>query len=123
VKYSFVTALTTGAIFVAPLSAQSFAGTWNAAMNTPGGAVEFTLQFQQHGDTLTGIVSRSGGDVNLLGTVVRDSLQFSYTITYNDHPLVMTVSARVVGDSLKGNIDFGGQGGDAFWAARSAKKP
>ncbi|MGH7582648.1 MAG: hypothetical protein ACREL5_05435 [Gemmatimonadales bacterium] len=104
------------------LPAQSLAGTWDAAMNTPGGVVEFGLVFHVQGDTVTGTVKRSQGDVPLSGVVVGDTVSFSYTITYNDHPFDLTMTARIVGDSLKGTVDFEGQGSDLFWARR-VKEP
>jgi hypothetical protein len=107
----------------APAGAQSIAGNWNAAMHTPGGVIPFGLAFVQHGDTVTGVVHRDGGDVPLTGTMSRDTISFSYTISYNDHPLTLTMTAAVVGDSLIGTVDFAGQGYDQFWAARERQAP
>ncbi len=115
----FVTSIS--ALFVvaaAPAAGQSVAGNWNAAMHTPGGVIPFSLTFAQHGDTLSGTVHREGGDVPLSGVVMRDTVSFAYTITYNDHPLTLTMTAAMVGDSLIGSVDFAGQGSDEFWAAR-----
>jgi hypothetical protein len=105
------------------LSAQGVAGDWAAAMNTPGGAVNFGLALMVKGDTVTGTVHRSAGDVPLFGRTKGDSVVFAYTVQYNGHDLTLTMAAKVAGDSLLGSVDFDGQGSDAFWAARLKRKP
>lgn len=107
----------------ATLAAQSVAGHWDAAMNTPGGTVPFGLALTQTADTVQGTVERSAGNVPLFGTVARDTIVFSYTITYNDHPLTLTMTARVWPDSMVGMVDFAGQGSDQFWARRPKPAP
>jgi len=100
-------------------AAQSLAGRWDAAMNTPGGEVDFGLILQVKGDTVTGTVKRAQGDVPLSGMVHGDSVWFSYTVLYNDNPFTLTMTARIAGDSLKGMVDFEGQASDLFWAHRA----
>jgi hypothetical protein len=105
-------------LLTAPAAAQSIAGEWDAAMNTPGGVRPFKILFVVDGDKVTGTVKRTAGDVPLTGSLKGDTVGFSYTIDYNGNALVMTVIARVAGDSLKGIVDFGGNAQDEFWAAR-----
>ena len=50
-------------------AAQSIAGEWDAAMNTPGGVRNFKIIFEVKGDTLTGTVKRGAGDSQLRGTI------------------------------------------------------
>ena len=104
-------------------SAQSVAGEWNASMNTPGGTREFKIIFQVKGDSLSGTVKRASGDVPLSGTIKGDDVTFSYSIAYGGNPLTLTVTAKVTGDSMKGSIDLGGGGQEAFSATRSAAPP
>ena len=116
--------LLAGALLVpAPARAQSVAGEWDAAMNTPGGVRNFKLVFSVTGDSLRGTVKRAAGDVTLVGVVKGDSLSFSYLISYEGNPLLMSIKAAVVGDSLKGFVDFGGMLQDSFWAKRVAPAP
>lgn len=97
-------------------------GTWDAAMNTPGGVRNFQLVFKTDGEKLSGTVKRSDGDLPLTGTVKGDQIDFSYTITYNGHDLVLTLTGKVTGDSIGGQVDFGGNGGDEWSAKRAPKK-
>jgi hypothetical protein len=115
--------LVAGATVPTALGAQGLAGDWAAAMNTPGGAVNFGLALTVKGDTVTGTVHRSAGDVPLFGRAKGDSVVFAYTVQYNGHDLTLTMSAKLAGDSLLGSVDFDGQGSDAFWAARLKRKP
>ncbi len=104
------------------VSAQSIAGDWDGAINTPGGARPMKLVFVQDGEKLTGTVKREAGDVPLQGTVKGAVVEFSYTVNYNGNALVLSVSAKLDGDAMKGTVSFGGQAEDEFTATR-AKKP
>jgi hypothetical protein len=114
----FLLVLSLIATAVAPASAQSVAGDWNAGMNTPGGSSSFKLFFQVKGDSVSGTVFRSSGEVPLRGAIKSDTLRFSYVINYNDQSLVVGMVARVAGDSMMGTVTFNGGSQDAFWARR-----
>lgn len=102
----------------AAAAAQSIAGQWEAAMNTPGGVRNFKIDFQVSGDTVTGTVHRQAGDVPLRGTIKGNQLKFSYAIDYNGNDLVLTMTVTVDGDTMKGTVDFGGAAEDEFSAQR-----
>ena len=104
-------------------SAQSLAGEWEATINTPGGPRTFAIVFQVEGERVSGTVKRPAGEVPLTGTIKADTVQFSYTVIYNDNPLLLTVLAKLEGDSLTGTIDFGGAAQDEFSAKRAKKAP
>jgi hypothetical protein len=104
-------------------SAQSVAGEWNATMNTPGGTREYKVILQVKGDSLTGTVKRPTGDVALIGTIKGAEVTFSYTIEYGGNPLLLTVTATVTGDAMKGSIDLGGGAQEAWSAKRAAAPP
>ena len=112
---SFVVAT---ALITTAAAAQSIAGEWDAQMNTPGGVRNFKIVFQVSGDTLSGTVKRATGDVPLTGTIKGNLVKFSYTINYNDNLLVLTMTATVDGDTMKGTVDFGGAAEDEFSARR-----
>ncbi len=99
------------------------AGEWDASMNTPGGARPFGLVFKVDGEKVTGTVKRNDGELPVQGTIKGSDLTFSYTINYNGHDLVLTFTGKVTGDTIKGNVDFGGNGGDEWNAKRAAAKP
>jgi hypothetical protein len=116
----FLLALTFASALTTSAAAQSIAGTWDAAMNTPGGVRNFKIDFQVSGDTLTGTVHRPNGEtVPLRGTVKGKAVTFSYTIKYNDSDLILTIATMVDGDTMKGTVDFGGAAQDEFSAKRA----
>ena len=108
-------------VLCAAASAQSIAGEWDAAMNTPGGVRNFKIVFEVHGDSLSGTVRRAAGDVPLRGTVKGNAVKFSYTVNYNGNDLTLTMTATVDGDAMKGTVDFAGAGEDEFSARRVPK--
>lgn len=99
---------------------QSIAGEWTAAMETPGGTREFKIIFVQKGDSLSGTVKRPAGDVPLTGSIKGDAVAFAYTIDYNGNSLVLTVHMTLSGNTMKGTVDFGGNGEAEFSATRAA---
>jgi hypothetical protein len=109
------------AVALPPAAAtQSIAGEWDATINTPGGPRDLKIVFKVTGDSLTGTVKRQTGDVPLVGSVKGNAVSFSYTVTYNDNPLTITIMATVTGDTMKGTVDFGGAASDEFRAKRAA---
>jgi len=102
--------LAVGVVFVAGAAgAQSVAGTWNATVTTPQGGGTPTLIFKVKGDSVSGTVKRPAGDVPLVGTIKGKDLTYTYTINVNGQSVPVTVKAKVMGDSLAGTMDFGGQ--------------
>lgn len=100
----------------------SVAGEWNGEFNTPGGARPFKLVFEVDGEKLTGKAVRSSGDVPVTGTIKGDKIEFSYTINYGGNNLTMFFTGKVTGDSMGGNISFGGQADESWTAKRAAKQ-
>lgn len=115
-KFLVMLALTV--MTAATAAAQSISGEWDATMGSPGGARNFRIVFVQDGEKLTGTVKRASGDVPLEGTIKGTQVKFSYTIIYNENPLVMTMTATVTGDEMKGSVDIASQMQDAFSAKR-----
>jgi hypothetical protein len=100
-------------------AAQSVAGEWDAAMNTPGGARPFKVVFVQQGEALTGTVKRATGDVPLEGTIKGTAVKFRYMINYNGSPIAMEVTSTLAGNEMKGSVDIAGQMQEAFTAKRA----
>jgi opacity protein-like surface antigen len=120
-KRLFLALVAATATMTTAAAAQSIAGQWDAAMSTPGGVRNFKIDFQVSGDTVTGTVHRSAGDVPLRGTIKGNLLKFSYTIDYNGNDLVLTMTVTVDGDTMKGTVDFGGAAEDEFSAKRAPR--
>ncbi len=128
-KSLFLFAIIVGGLFfvcAGTASAQTspVQGLWNAQMNTPGGAINFDLDFKVDGEKLTGIVKRSRGDVPLTGTVKGNDISFTYTVSYNDNPITLSLTGTVTGDNISGTIFFNADNSDN-WSAKRApvKKP
>jgi hypothetical protein len=110
------TALLALATGPAPAAAQSIAGEWDATMETPGGARTSKLILLVDGQKVTGTIKRETGDAAVTGTIVGDTLRFSYTIVYNENSLLMSVFALRSGEAFQGSVSFGGQG-EMEWSA------
>jgi hypothetical protein len=95
------------------------AGEWDMAMNTPGGVRNFKAVLKVDGEKLTGEVKRDTGSLPLTGTAKGNDVQFSYTVKYNDNDLVLTLTGKVTGDTMKGTVSFGGMAEDE-WSAKRA---
>lgn len=88
---------------------KSIAGTWNAQVTTPQGSGAPTLTFAVKGDSVTGTVKRPNETVPLKGTLKGKDLTYSYTINVQGQSVPVTVTAKVMGDSIVGKLDFAGQ--------------
>lgn len=110
------------ALPLAGAAAQSpVAGEWDASYNTPGGPRSFKLVFIVKGDTLSGTVKRTAGEVPLTGTISGDTVSFAYTIEYSGEALEIRIVAKVTGDTMAGTVDFGGAAQEEFSAKKSGK--
>ena len=104
--------------------AKSVAGIWNATVTTPNGGGNPTLTFAVKGDSVTGTVKRPTGEVvPLKGTIKGNDLTYSYTIAPNGQQVLVTVKAKVVGDSLGGTMDFAGAMTGQITAKRAPQPP
>jgi len=101
--------------------AKSIAGTWKATVTLPnGGGGAPTLTFAVKGDSVSGSVKRpSGEEFPLRGTVKGKDLTYSYSIPGDSQQILVTVKAKVMGDSLSGTMDFGGQATGQLTAKRA----
>ena len=101
--------------------AKSIAGTWNATVTLPnGGGGAPTLTFAVKGDSVSGTVKRPSGEAfPLRGTIKGTDLTYSYSIPGDSQQILVTVKAKVMGDSLSGTMDFGGQATGQLTAKRT----
>ena len=100
--------------------AKSIAGTWNATVKLPNGGGNPTITFAVKGDSVSGTVKRPSGDeFPLRGTIKGKDLTYSYSIPGDSQEILVTVKATVMGDSLSGTMDFGGQATGQLTAKRA----
>ena len=106
-----------------PAQAKSIAGTWNATVVLPNGGGSPTLTFAVKGDSVSGTVKRPTGETfPLKGTIKGNDLTYTYSVPTESQQILVTVKAKVMGDSLSGTMDFGGQATGELTAKR-AKSP
>lgn len=117
------TALALSFMAATAAAAQSVAGEWDAAMNTPGGPRPFKIMFVQNGEVLSGTVKRPTGDVPLQGTIKGTEVKFTYVIAYNGSPITMSATATLTGSDMKGSIDIAGQMQEELTAKRVTMVP
>ena len=100
--------------------AQSIAGTWNATVKLPNGGGNPTITFAVKGDSVSGTVKRASGEsFPLRGAIKGKDLHYSYSIPGESQPILVTVKATVMGDSLSGTMDFAGRGTGQLSAKRA----
>ena len=100
--------------------AKSIAGTWNATVKLPNGGGNPTITFAVKGDSVSGSVKRASGEsFPLKGTIKGKDLTYSYSIPGDSQEILVTVKAKVMGDSLSGTMDFGGRATGELTAKRA----
>ena len=106
-----------------PAQAKSIAGTWSSTVKLPNGGGNPTITFAVKGDSVSGTVKRASGETfPLKGTIKGKDLTYSYSIPGESQQILVTVKAKVMGDSISGTMDFGGQATGELTAKR-AKSP
>ena len=105
---------------VAATIAHDVTGKWTFRVVTANGTGTPTVTLKQVGDKVTGTYeSNALGSRTLTGSVKGDSLSFILSPTAGNESMLLTYSAHIVSaDSLKGAVDFAGQGGAEFTATR-----
>jgi hypothetical protein len=96
-------------------------GRWDASIETPQGAMPLTIIIATvESEKITGTLSSQRGDLAISGTVSGNTLTFSGTFDANGQQLIITFTGKLDGDSMTGEVDFGGMGGGG-WSAKRAK--
>lgn len=106
---------------VAATLAHDVTGKWTFRVVTPNGTGTPTVTLKQEGEKLSGTYeSNALGSRTLTGSVKGDSLSFVLSPAGSgSEGILLTYSAHIVtADSLKGAVDFAGQGGAEFTATR-----
>lgn len=96
-------------------------GDWDLVMNTPGGQRNMRATFKVEGESITGELKRAdGAGTALKGSLKSGTIQFAYTVKYQDNDLEITMTGKVDGDTMKGSVSFGGFAEDEWSGKRSA---
>ncbi|MBS1811492.1 MAG: hypothetical protein JST84_25245 [Acidobacteria bacterium] len=99
-------------------------GTWNVTMNIPGSEPrKFPLALKQEGANLNATLGGEAGP--LTGTVKGSDVTMKYTVKFQGNDLPITMTGKVNGNEMKGDVDFGGMAQETWMATRdgAAAKP
>jgi hypothetical protein len=92
-------------------------GAWDTTLESPQGPMQVVTTFKQDGEKVTGTQSSPMGEAPLEGTITGNALKFTIKIDMGGQQAVITFTANVEGDAMKGTFDFGGMGSGA-WSAK-----
>jgi hypothetical protein len=97
-------------------------GTWVVTVATPQGKNDADATFTQRGEKVTGEVTTPLGKANFSGTLVKNQLAISYSISLQGQPLEFKLSGTVDKDNetIAGTLELGGLG-KTPWSAK--RKP
>src|SRR4249920_3940489 len=92
-------------------------GDWTVTVESPQGATSIDATMKQAGEDLTGTITSPMGAVDFKGKVIKDALNVSYTLDLQGNSIEIKMTGTVTGDSITGNLNFGGMG-DVPWTAK-----
>jgi hypothetical protein len=98
----------------------SVAGIWHLQIDTGQGTGTPTFIFKQDGETLTGQYKGLFGEAPVTGTLKGSAITFSVKVKPEDQDVTISYTGTVDGDTMKGKVDFGGNGEGTFTGKRSA---
>ena len=102
---------------IAALAQVDVTGDWTVTVESPQGVASIDATMKQTGEELTGTITSPMGSVEFKGKVVKDALNVSYTLDMQGNTIQIVMTGTVAGDSMTGNLNFGGLG-DVPWSAK-----
>jgi hypothetical protein len=114
-----LTALCALALCALTAFAQTAAGEWEAAMETPGGQFsQSKLSLKADGEKLTGTLKGQRGEYPVTGSLKGKEFRLSYAINYNDNMIPVTITGVLDGDAIKGTADIANGNFQGAWSAK-----
>jgi len=110
-------------LFVATASAQTpnVTGAWDATLTSPQGTFDIQINLKQDGEKVSGAVKGPNGELPIEGTQTGANFKAKYTINFQGTDLLISLTAVLDGNALKGSADYGGFAQGDFTAKRSAQ--
>src|SRR4051794_32838042 len=104
------TLLALSLLTASPVVAQTnITGDWDVTVVSPQGANTTPVSFTQEGEKVSGVFKSPQGTLPFEGgKLTGDDLTFTFTITTQGMQLPITLTGKVVGDTIAGKADFGG---------------
>jgi hypothetical protein len=97
-------------------AAPSVAGEWTITFQTDQGAADADLSLKVDGQKVSGTITSPQGQAPVEGTVADGKLKMTLSIDACGQSFTMSFNGIVTGESMKGDVDFGGFG-TATWTA------
>jgi hypothetical protein len=92
-------------------------GKWDVTVSTEQGDRPAVLTISQTGEKLAGTIGGPQGDMPADVSLKGNAITVSFTMQTQNGPLDITMSGKVDGNAMQGNVDIGGMGA-ATWNAR-----
>jgi hypothetical protein len=100
-------------------AAVDISGKWAFTVETPQGPGSPSFVFEQKGETLTGTYTGFFGTAPLTGTVKGGKVTFTVKTQADGQEISMSYSGEIVGETMKGKVDFSGLGEATFTGKRA----
>jgi hypothetical protein len=84
------------------------AGDWDVTINSPQGARQGKITIKQEGDKLTGVMKNQRGEIPVDVELKGKEIKIKYSVKFQDQDLAITMTGNVDGETMKGDVDFGG---------------
>ena len=116
------TVLALSLLTASPAFAQTnITGDWDVTVTSPQGTNTTPVSFKQDGVKVSGVFKSAQGTLPFDGgSVTGDDLKFTFTINTQGMELPITLTGKIVGDTIAGKADFGGFAEGDWSAKRSA---
>jgi len=97
--------------------AANVAGTWDITIESPQGKRTVLLIIKKNGDKLAGAIKSPQGETALESIALNnDDIAFALTRQIQGQDMKFSYTGKVAKDSMKGDVDFGGQA-TGTWSA------
>jgi hypothetical protein len=97
-------------------------GEWDAIYQTPLGPQELTMYLTQEGPRINGHTTSEFGEFQVRGSINGDEVKLSWTEVDAGKTLLISVTAKINGDTISGTAKLGDRGEGPFRAHRSANR-
>ena len=105
-----------------PAPATTVTGKWTVTLEMQVGTATPTLELVQEAEKITGTYEGRYGKFPLKGTLKKNAIEFSFSMTAEGTEVVMSYRGEVAADfqSMKGSADLDAMG-EATWFAKRSK--
>jgi hypothetical protein len=106
-----------------PAPPTTISGKWAMTLEMPTGTATPSLELVQNGEKISGSYQGRYGKFPVTGSLKKNALVFTFTMSAEGQEVVMTFTGEVAADllSMKGTADMPGLG-EAAWSAQRAEK-